>query len=513
VALMRRLGLEPDPWQVEVLEAGHPRLLLNCARQAGKSTAVALLGLAEAVFVPFTTVLLSRSARQSAELFRTVVGFYRRLGAPMPERLTAEELQLSNHSRIVSLPCREDTIRGYANVTLLVIDEAARVPDDLYRAVRPMLAVSNGRLICLSTPYGRRGFFWEAWARGGDDWARIEVAADRIPRIKPAFLAEERRTLGESWYRQEYECSFEALEGLVYPDFARCVVPAPPWRAGSRERPEDGRRVGGLDFGFRNPFAAVWGVLDRDGVLWLTGEHYARGKPLGYHAQHLPRDVLWYADPSGATERCELRCAGFAVREGNNALRPGIAAVSARLESGTLRVVEGCCPNLLAEAALYRYSDDPRDRRAEVPLDEYNHALAALRYLVSRLDARRMARTRPAGPPPDGAPPAAAPPPPPSQPPWWKRWDNPDLWARSGPANDATAGLPFRVVRVLRGSLLLWRRVMSVPIRNRIKGHRRVRAGDLLPHELNYRLHPELQRAALEALYRKVGFARSLLAS
>jgi hypothetical protein len=50
------------------------------------------------------------------------------------------------------------------------------------------------------------------------------------------------------------------------------------------------------------------------------------------------------------------------------------------------------------------------------------------------------------------------------------------------------------------------------PIRNRIKAHRRVRAGDLMPHELNFRLHPEAQRAALEALYREVGFARSLLA-
>jgi hypothetical protein len=53
---------------------------------------------------------------------------------------------------------------------------------------------------------------------------------------------------------------------------------------------------------------------------------------------------------------------------------------------------------------------------------------------------------------------------------------------------------------------------MSHPIRNRIKGHRRVRAADLLPHEWNYRLHPDAQRDALQALYREVGFARSLLA-
>src|ERR1043166_7315901 len=184
VRLMRSLGLEPDPWQVEVLEAGHPRLLLNCCRQAGKSTVVALLGLVEAMWVPGTRVLLvSRSLRQSAELFRIVTDFYQRLGAPMKERLNAEELRLANLSRIVCLPCREETIRGYARISLLVIDEAARVPDDLYRAVRPMLAVSNGRLICLSTPYGKRGFFHDAWANGGADWARVEVPAERVGRI------------------------------------------------------------------------------------------------------------------------------------------------------------------------------------------------------------------------------------------------------------------------------------------------------------------------------------------
>src|SRR5262249_843209 len=148
---MRNLGLEPDPWQVEVLESRHARLLLCCCRQAGKSTVVAMLGLAEALFVPGTKVLLvSRSHRQSRELFRMVTEFYHRLGHPMKRRQRQEELLLDNHSRVVCLPCKEETIRGYSHVNLLVLDEAARVPDDLYRAVRPMLAVSGGRLICLS---------------------------------------------------------------------------------------------------------------------------------------------------------------------------------------------------------------------------------------------------------------------------------------------------------------------------------------------------------------------------
>jgi hypothetical protein len=410
---MCSLGLEPDPWQLDVLEGGHSRLLLNCCRQAGKSTVVALLALVEAVFVGGTKVLLvSRSHRQSMELFRIVLDFYRRLGEPCKLRRNSEELALTNLSRIVSLPCREETIRGYGNVSLLVIDEAARVPDDLYRAVRPMLAVSGGRLFCLSTPYGKRGFFHDAWARGGKDWKRIEVPADKIPRITPAFLEEERRCLGESWFRQEYCCSFESLEGLVFPDFRRCLAHGPV--------PPGGTRVGGLDFGFRNPFAAVWGILDRDRNLWLTGEHYARQQPLSYHAARLPREVMWYADPSGASERSELRRAGFKVQKGINALRPGLASVAARIRNNTLLVLEGACPNLLAEAGLYRYAESGSDRDSEDPVDEHNHALSALRYLIASIDRGRQALPRPSAPQ-QAASPGKRP---------WLHWTNSALYTR-----------------------------------------------------------------------------------
>ncbi|MFL5245820.1 MAG: terminase large subunit domain-containing protein [Gemmataceae bacterium] len=427
--LLRRLGVDADPWQIDVVEGGHPRMLLNCCRQAGKSTAVAMLSLHEALLKRDCLVLLlSRSLRQSSELFRRIVEFHLRLGGYCVKRRTCHELQFTNLSRIVSLPCQPDTIRGFANVHMLVIDEAARVPDDLYRTVRPMLAVSGGRLICLSTPYGKRGFFYKAWAQGGDEWNRIEIPASRINRISPAFLDEERRNLGESWYRQEYCCSFEALEGLVYPDFKRCIMSSPepqpqpepqpglgPLRRiglglglglrlgfglgkqGKSHNVPAGRPVGGIDFGFRNPFAAVWGVVDRDDILWLTSEHYCRNKPLSYHIKHLPKNVHWYADPAGAGEIEELRCAGFTVSRGQNALRPGIAAVSARLEEGTLRILEGQCPNLLAEAELYRYSTEAEDKRAETPVDDNNHALAALRYLISQLDTGKLGRrNRPA---------------------------------------------------------------------------------------------------------------------
>jgi hypothetical protein len=98
----------------------------------------------------------------------------------------------------------------------------------LYRAVRPMLAVSRGRLVILSTPFGRRGFFYRAWEDKATNWLRFQVRAERVPRIGRAFLDEELRTLGRSWFNQEYGCSFEAREGLVYPEFPRCVVRSLP---------------------------------------------------------------------------------------------------------------------------------------------------------------------------------------------------------------------------------------------------------------------------------------------
>jgi hypothetical protein len=409
-------GFAPDPWQRQLLRSTVPRILLNCCRQAGKSTTVAALALHTALFSPGSLVLLlSRSQRQSSELFRKVVDFYQAVESHALKTAgvaarSALRLELTNGSRVISLPGHEGTIRSYSGVRLLVIDEAARVPTDLYRAVRPMLAVSGGRLIILSTPFGRRGFFYRAWEDQATDWLRFEVRAEQIPRIGRAFLDEELRTLGRSWFNQEYTCSFESLEGLVYPDFAQCVEKTLPeelrervreWQHGSRShtpphlpsRPL--RLVGGIDFGFRNPFAAVWGILDEQDVLWIFGEHYERQAPLNQHAAKLPRSVYWYADPAGANEIAELRCGGFVVRRGDNAVQAGIAAVTARIQTGRLRVLAKNCPYLLTEARLYRYAKHT-DRGAdpEKPIDEHNHALAALRYLISRLDHHFMVKLR-----------------------------------------------------------------------------------------------------------------------
>ena len=117
-------------------------------------------------------------------------------------------LLFPNKSRIVGLPGTEGTVRGFSAVSLLLIDEASRVDDSMYKALRPMLAVGRGDLWLMSTPWGKRGFFYEAWEHGGPGWARFRVPATECPRFDTEFLEEEALNLGDLWMRQEYMCEF-----------------------------------------------------------------------------------------------------------------------------------------------------------------------------------------------------------------------------------------------------------------------------------------------------------------
>ena len=213
------LGIVPDDKQAIVLRSPSQQLLLNCSRQWGKSTISSILALHQAYFFPKSLVLVvSPTLRQSGELIRKVANYLPLLGIrKKSDGINTLSLVLPNGSRIVGLPGRDGTIRGFSGTSLLLIDEASQVGDNLYRSVRPFLAASeNGRLILMSTPYGTRGFFWEEWERG-ENWQRLETPANECPRISPEFLERERKSMGESWFRQEYLCHFLENENTYLP--------------------------------------------------------------------------------------------------------------------------------------------------------------------------------------------------------------------------------------------------------------------------------------------------------
>ena len=174
------LGFDPNPLQERVLRGGR-RGIVNCTRQWGKSTVAAAKAVHRAYCQPGSLVLvLSPSGRQSGEFVRKAEEFVRRLGIRVRGDGGNEiSIAFPNGSRIVGLPHNETTARGFTKVSLMLIDEASRVEDKLYRAMRPALAVGNGDLWLMSTPNGKRGFFFQEWTQGGDQWWRTEAYGER----------------------------------------------------------------------------------------------------------------------------------------------------------------------------------------------------------------------------------------------------------------------------------------------------------------------------------------------
>jgi hypothetical protein len=233
VEFARAFDIEPDPWQLEVLTSTHPRKILCCGRQTGKSTVGAVLAVHKALTVPGSTVLVvAPGERQAKLLFSKAAGLYRKAGYPLPaqsERRTG--LELSNGSIVEALPAVERTTRGYS-VDLLVVDEAAAVPDMDYFGILPALIATRGEQVLLSTPRGKRGFFWEIWQkverstfseRSGiprtfedSDWLRVMVRSDQVGRIRREDLEVFKATMPEQFFRQEFFCEWLDTEGGLF---------------------------------------------------------------------------------------------------------------------------------------------------------------------------------------------------------------------------------------------------------------------------------------------------------
>lgn len=201
-----------DGWQRDVIRSRVPNVVLCCTRQAGKSTIAALKAAHLALHKPNAMVLIvSKKEEQAKNVFdlveRMIAAAEKSAGATAREEDNKTSIRLANKSRIVCAVGKEDTIRGFSSVDLLIEDEAAFVPDEVYFAVAPMLRVSKGQMLLLSTPNGQRGHFWKAWT-GSEEWDRYEITADKVSRIDRDDIERDRREKGDAFVRQEYFCEF-----------------------------------------------------------------------------------------------------------------------------------------------------------------------------------------------------------------------------------------------------------------------------------------------------------------
>jgi hypothetical protein len=225
----RKHNFVADEWQAGLLDSDARQIIVNCSRQVGKSTTTAVKVAHRGLYTPGALILLlAPSERQSVELMHKAKEFIESEGVGVT-RLTQTQAEFDNGSRIFALPGKEATVRGYSGADLVVIDEASRVPDDLYYTIRPMLAVGNGQVILLSTPWGKRGFFHDIWmgdnpegwqwpweSKISDAWQRYSVPATGCPRITDEFLEQERLKMPSWFFAQEYMCQFAETQDSVF---------------------------------------------------------------------------------------------------------------------------------------------------------------------------------------------------------------------------------------------------------------------------------------------------------
>ena len=210
----KALRFHPDKIQSEILRNEEDRIILCCHRQFGKTTVTAVLALHHAAYNPGTLILvIAKAERQAQELLRKV----RQMGIMVNDVSYVNEsrthLELSNGARVISLPSSSGGIRGYSAPDLVICDEASRIEEDVYVALRPML-LQGGKMIMLSTPAGKRGFFYQKYIEK-NDWKKYTVTLDNNPRVTQETYEKEKKDWSDRGFAQEFLCEFLDLEGQV----------------------------------------------------------------------------------------------------------------------------------------------------------------------------------------------------------------------------------------------------------------------------------------------------------
>ena len=282
------LDLEFDDWQRRVVDSKARRIILNCSRQAGKSMLASILSLHIAYYTPGSLVLMvSKTQRQSSELFRVMMNFAEMIDPPTElEEDNRLSMTLKNKSRVVSLPAVPAHVRGFSAPNMIVVDEAARVPTAMYTALKPMLATTPKSLLMLiSTPNLKEGFYFDIWDKNygsrKSEWECIKITASQCPRISKEYLKGERESLGKAVYEREFFCKFQdAEEALFNVELINDVfIKDVPFQG------TEDQIVGGLDLGRQ---------ADRSCLVILKAKNREKGKPL-LHCDYIK---IW---PRGTT--------------------------------------------------------------------------------------------------------------------------------------------------------------------------------------------------------------------
>lgn len=276
--------------------------------------------------------------------------------------------------------------RGLAN-DFIVCDEVAQ-----YRnfwlgwndVLSPTLIDRKGSAMFISTPKGFNHFYDLFNMQVKDkNYQSFHFTTYDNPHIPIEELEREKLSKPEDSFAQEYMADFRKQEGLVYKEFDRDlhVYTGEPTK-GIKDY------VGAVDFGFRNPCAVLHAKIDSDGHFWITEEWYKTERveeQIGDYVKSCKFNYV-YPDPENASAIEVLNRKGINVREvtkGKGSVESGISAVRNKFKQNTIHIHESCI-NLISELETYTYKEKtPNSNEPEQPVKEHDHAVDALRYLIT----------------------------------------------------------------------------------------------------------------------------------
>ena len=266
------------------------------------------------------------------------------------------------------------------------LDEAGQMKAWVWTVIQARLGFYEGDCLFTTTPYALNWFYTDIYLRakaGDPNYFVSQFASIKNPEYPIEEYERAKDTMDERTFALRYMGEFRRMQGLVWPDFEHWVCQADEFKRATekfRVHPTLYRHVGGIDWGYNNPFVALSGWLDDDDVLWLDVEHYAERKLLGEHAAVLDPQCEYWADPSGLQQIQELRAKNLNIKGADNDVAIGIERVTQRGKSGRLKISPEC-RNLISESETYHYNPD-----TEKPVKESDHCADAMRYLIMGLD-------------------------------------------------------------------------------------------------------------------------------
>jgi len=259
-------------------------------------------------------------------------------------------------------------------------DEASLMKPNAWLIMQGRVSATRGRILLTFTPVALNWIYHELykrWKDGDPDYEFIQFRNVDNPYFPKEEYERAKRTLTETQFKLRYEGVFTKAEGLIYPDFG------PQHIIDDFQPPDDWLKIGGIDFGYNNPFVALKGALSPDDVLIIYDEHYKERELLQDHAKRLDQEITYFADPSGKREIEELLAMGFDIQSADNDVNIGINKVNERIKTSRLKVCRRC-RNLIDEFETYRWEEE-KDR----PVKLNDHACDSLRYLVMGLEEMR----------------------------------------------------------------------------------------------------------------------------